>query len=143
MLSPSFQPSLLYITALKRKIHLRLITAEMGSALRASLILCLVIAAAPLSCSANSNAGQAASAKQVVFKPMFVLIGDSITEYGFEAPHGWALQLSAKYSRRADIINRGFGGTPNVHVALFGCIVAPDGARTAVVARKPLGSDCC
>jgi hypothetical protein len=41
---------------------------------------------------------------------MFVLIGDSITEYGFEAPHGWALQLSAKYARRADIINRGFGG---------------------------------
>lgn len=41
---------------------------------------------------------------------LFAVCMCSITEYGFEAPHGWALQLSAAYSRRADIINRGFGG---------------------------------
>lgn len=45
-----------------------------------------------------------------IFKPMIVLTGDSITEYGQQLPHGWALQLAAAYGRRADVVNRGFGG---------------------------------
>ena len=71
--------------------------------------LLLVLIACPA--SARLNAYKAAfKTNQSLFKPMMVLIGDSMTEYGFQAPHGWALQLSAAYSRRADIINRGFGG---------------------------------
>lgn len=48
--------------------------------------------------------------KQALIKPIIVLIGDSITENGNEVPHGWALQLASAYTRRADIMNRGFGG---------------------------------
>lgn len=80
---------------------------------QAALLLLLVIAAvvAPQRAAADyNNVKSTFKTSQAVFRPMFVLIGDSITEYGFDAPHGWALQLSAKYARRADIINRGFGG---------------------------------
>jgi hypothetical protein len=78
----------------------------------AGLALLLLIAVAPATASTSNfnNVKASLRSNQALFKPMFVLIGDSITEYGFDAPHGWALQLSAKYSRRADIINRGFGG---------------------------------
>lgn len=73
------------------------------------MALLLMIAVAPAAAEFNSVKA-AFKSNQALFRPMFVLIGDSITEYGFEAPHGWALQLSSKYARRADIINRGFGG---------------------------------
>ena len=81
-------------------------------ALIGCLLLITLTAVAPAAASSDNfnNVKAALRSNQAVFKPMFVLIGDSITEYGFDAPHGWALQLSAKYSRRADIINRGFGG---------------------------------
>jgi hypothetical protein len=78
-------------------------------AVAACLVLLIAITGAPA--AANYNAVKNTfKTSQAVFKPMFVLIGDSITEYGFEAPHGWALQLASRYSRRADVINRGFGG---------------------------------
>jgi type VI protein secretion system component VasK len=44
-----------------------------------------------------------------LFKPMIVLTGDSITEYG-QKENGWALSLASTYARRADVVNRGFGG---------------------------------
>lgn len=77
----------------------------------ALLLLVITAVVAPQRAAADYNNVKATfKTSQAVFRPMFVLIGDSITEYGFEAPHGWALKLSAKYARRADIINRGFGG---------------------------------
>ncbi len=42
-------------------------------------------------------------------RPLFVLFGDSITQRGF-APGGWAARLADKYSRRADVVNRGYSG---------------------------------
>lgn len=75
----------------------------------AASALLLLIAVSPSAATYN-NVKATFKVDQALFRPMFVLIGDSITEYGFQAPHGWALQLSAKYARRADIINRGFGG---------------------------------
>lgn len=81
----------------------------MGQQALALLVIAVVVA--PQRALANyNNVKSTFKTSQAVFRPMFVLIGDSITEYGFDAPHGWALQLSAKYARRADIINRGFGG---------------------------------
>eukprot|EP00775_Hariotina_reticulata_P013145 gene13145-13275_t len=47
--------------------------------------------------------------KPALFKPMLILVGDSITEFGF-IDDGWGLQLARAYSRKADVINRGFGG---------------------------------
>lgn len=44
-----------------------------------------------------------------LFKPMFVLAGDSITEFGF-VDGGWGIMLAETYRRKADVINRGFGG---------------------------------
>lgn len=83
----------------------------------ASVFLC------PSPTAASSNAVKRTfKTNQAIFKPMIVLIGDSITEYGFDAPHGWALQLAGSYSRRADIINRGFGG---------GCTAQPQGLGPA------------
>lgn len=80
----------------------------------AASALLLLIAVAPAAASYN-NVKATFKTNAALFRPMFVLIGDSITEYGFQAPHGWALQLSAKYARRADIINRGFGGGLSSH----------------------------
>jgi lysophospholipase L1-like esterase len=40
-----------------------------------------------------------------------VLFGDSITQHGFNPElNGWAASLAHYYSRRADVINRGFSG---------------------------------
>ncbi|GBF95364.1 isoamyl acetate-hydrolyzing esterase [Raphidocelis subcapitata] len=53
----------------------------------------------------------------VPFKPphgwkrsTIVVFGDSLTEMGTSTPGGWVTGLAAMYSRRADILNRGFGG---------------------------------
>jgi len=46
-------------------------------------------------------------------RPSIILFGDSITQYGFGvegSPLGWAAFLAAAYSRRADVLNRGFSG---------------------------------
>ncbi|KDD72970.1 hypothetical protein H632_c2680p1 [Helicosporidium sp. ATCC 50920] len=43
------------------------------------------------------------------FRPVWLLFGDSITQYGFE-PQGWGMHIASQYERRIDLINRGFGG---------------------------------
>ena len=41
----------------------------------------------------------------------FVLFGDSLTQRGFEVEHrGWAAALANAYTRKADVINRGYSG---------------------------------
>jgi lysophospholipase L1-like esterase len=48
---------------------------------------------------------------------MILLFGDSITEQGFgiNGKVGWASLLAADYSRRADVLNRGFFGYNSKH----------------------------
>ena len=56
----------------------------------------------------------------VRIRPTIVLFGDSITQQGFGwtgASAGWASLLSRDYSRRADVLNRGFSGY-NTRMAL-------------------------
>mmetsp|Transcript_23398 Transcript_23398/g.32787 ORF Transcript_23398/g.32787 Transcript_23398/m.32787 type:complete len:282 (-) Transcript_23398:192-1037(-) len=50
-------------------------------------------------------------------RPAIILFGDSITQQGFgwEGSTGWASLLSADYSRRADVLNRGFSGYNTRH----------------------------
>ncbi|GMY14854.1 GDSL esterase/lipase At5g62930-like [Fagus crenata] len=50
-------------------------------------------------------------------RPQIVLFGDSITEQAFRAG-GWGAALADTYSRKADIVNRGYGGY-NTRWALF------------------------
>jgi len=48
-----------------------------------------------------------------------LLFGDSITQFGFGCPpdttYGWASLLSMAYTRRADVLNRGFSGYNTRH----------------------------
>eukprot|EP00389_Voromonas_pontica_P014026 GDKH01021703.1.p1 GENE.GDKH01021703.1~~GDKH01021703.1.p1 ORF type:complete len:255 (+),score=42.35 GDKH01021703.1:114-878(+) len=44
-----------------------------------------------------------------VSRPCFLLLGDSITQWGF-APGGWVGRLAEKYQRKADILARGYAG---------------------------------
>ncbi|KAJ3076954.1 hypothetical protein HDU98_010230 [Podochytrium sp. JEL0797] len=39
-----------------------------------------------------------------------VLFGDSLTEFGGSSSSGWAAQLTANYTRKLDVLNRGFRG---------------------------------
>lgn len=56
-------------------------------------------------------------------RPSIILFGDSITEqaFGFKGPDfppiefGWASLLAADYSRRADVLSRGFSGYNSRH----------------------------
>ncbi|VFQ95641.1 unnamed protein product [Cuscuta campestris] len=50
-------------------------------------------------------------------RPEIVLFGDSITEQSFRSG-GWGSSLADYYSRKADILNRGYGGY-NTRWALF------------------------
>lgn len=52
-------------------------------------------------------------------RPSIILFGDSITEqaFGLDGQVGWASLLASDYSRRADVLNRGFSGY-NTRLAL-------------------------
>ncbi|XP_050257081.1 GDSL esterase/lipase At5g62930 [Quercus robur] len=50
-------------------------------------------------------------------RPRIVLFGDSITEQSFRSG-GWGAALADTYTRKADIVNRGYGGY-NTRWALF------------------------
>eukprot|EP00879_Flechtneria_rotunda_P019299 GHRR01020268.1.p1 GENE.GHRR01020268.1~~GHRR01020268.1.p1 ORF type:complete len:273 (+),score=88.15 GHRR01020268.1:378-1196(+) len=43
-------------------------------------------------------------------RPWFVFLGDSLTEMGQSADGGWVTRVAAAYNRKADVLNRGFGG---------------------------------
>jgi isoamyl acetate esterase len=57
---------------------------------------------------------------QFVLRPAILLIGDSLTQYGYGllpcVESGWAGLLSAAYVRRADVLNRGYSGYNTRHV---------------------------
>eukprot|EP00523_Entomoneis_sp_CCMP467_P013983 CAMPEP_0168792394 /NCGR_PEP_ID=MMETSP0725-20121227/14497_1 /TAXON_ID=265536 /ORGANISM="Amphiprora sp., Strain CCMP467" /LENGTH=284 /DNA_ID=CAMNT_0008843037 /DNA_START=129 /DNA_END=983 /DNA_ORIENTATION=+ len=63
--------------------------------------------------SSFSTTSTISTAPAVRIRPSIVLLGDSITEYAFGvegALLGWATLLAAAYTRRADVLNRGFSG---------------------------------
>jgi isoamyl acetate esterase len=54
-------------------------------------------------------------------RPCIVLLGDSLTQFGFgdigaNVTVGWASHLAARYSRRCDVLNRGFSGYNSQHI---------------------------
>lgn len=44
-----------------------------------------------------------------MFRPQFVLFGDSITQKSF-SPGGWGAAVADAYQRKADVVNRGYSG---------------------------------
>lgn len=74
-------------------------------------------------------------------RPIIVLFGDSITQQGFgwEGGTGWVSLLSSTYSRRADVINRGYSGYNTRHgVNLLPQIFGT--TTTMTPSQDPLGS---
>ncbi|KAF7092941.1 hypothetical protein CFC21_095384 [Triticum aestivum] len=69
----------------------------------------------PPICLTDASAGGAGS--QDMLRPRLVLFGDSITEQSFR-PGGWGAALADTYSRKADVVVRGYGGY-NSRWALF------------------------
>lgn len=51
-------------------------------------------------------------------RPVILLLGDSLTEQGFgmQGRVGWAGLLAAAYSRRADVVQRGYFGYNTNHI---------------------------
>jgi hypothetical protein len=66
-------------------------------------------------------------------RPAFVLFGDSITQRG-GAVGGWATRLAERYTRRADVVNRGYSGYNTAWATHLLPLVFPQ-ARSALVAR--------
>jgi lysophospholipase L1-like esterase len=47
--------------------------------------------------------------RERMFRPQFVLFGDSITQKSFQVG-GWGAALTHAYQRKVDVVNRGFSG---------------------------------
>ena len=43
-------------------------------------------------------------------REQILLVGDSLTQRGFDSKKGWVSKLASTYARRADVINRGYSG---------------------------------
>uniref|UniRef100_A0ACD6ACW2 Uncharacterized protein n=1 Tax=Avena sativa TaxID=4498 RepID=A0ACD6ACW2_AVESA len=67
----------------------------------------------PICLAADASAGS----QEPLLRPRLVLFGDSITEQSFR-PGGWGAALADTYSRKADVVVRGYGGY-NTRWALF------------------------
>ncbi|XP_078428362.1 GDSL esterase/lipase At5g62930-like [Wolffia australiana] len=74
-------------------------------------------------------------------RPRIVLFGDSITEQSF-SPGGWGASLAEAYSRKADIIVRGYGGY-NTRWAMYllGHIFPSDDPQPPVAATIFFGAN--
>ena len=97
---------------------------------------------APIS---GSTSGHYCSKASFRLRPSLLLFGDSITQYGFGCPpdttHGWASQMSAAYTRRADVLNRGFAGYNTRHALdlvprIFGPKVENDDDNELLLAKS-------
>ncbi len=76
----------------------------------------------------HNRLGQIGSS--VYRKKKVVAFGDSITQHGFNTDaHGWVAKLADWWTRRADVLNRGFSG----YNSRWGKIVFED----VVLAEKP------
>lgn len=59
----------------------------------------------------QQQAAQAVDLPTQAAKPTFIAVGDGLTEGAFSRKHnGWGLLMQERYVRKADVVNRGFGG---------------------------------
>ena len=59
---------------------------------------------------ASSSSSSSSSSRAGGSRAQILLIGDSLTQRGYDSKRGWVSKLSSTYSRRADVINRGYSG---------------------------------
>ena len=81
-------------------------------------------------------------------REQILLVGDSLTQRGFDSKKGWVSKLASTYARRADVINRGYSGyntkwvfdlmtrKPNLFVKKPTLVVVFLGANDAAVNHK-------
>ena len=72
-------------------------------------------------------------------RPSIVLFGDSITQqaFGVDGNIGWASLLAADYTRRADVINRGYSGyNTKMAIDLLPSLATGIGSHSALRACK-------
>ena len=81
-----------------------------------------------------------------------VLVGDSLTQRGYDSKKGWVSKLASSYVRRADVINRGYSGyntrwvldlmkrKPKLFVKKPTLVVVFLGANDAAAARRGVGA---
>ena len=74
-------------------------------------------------------------------RPQWVLFGDSITQRGF-GPGGWASVLADAYTRKVDVINRGYSGyTSRWAVHLLDQVFPPQAAADVQLATVFFGAN--
>lgn len=75
-------------------------------------------------------------------RPNFLLFGDSLTERSFDPSGGWGAALAHMYTRKADVINRGFGGyNSRMAVHLLPHIFSEEAVRNTILATIFLGAN--
>ncbi|KAF6262335.1 SGNH hydrolase-type esterase domain-containing protein [Scenedesmus sp. NREL 46B-D3] len=83
--------------------------------------------------NAGAAAGDAAQTVSVWRRPVVLLLGDSLTELGQAEDGGWSIKLTSAYTRKADVLNRGFSGF-NTHAALLAlCEITDNLSRQQVL----------
>lgn len=114
-----------------------------------SLLLLLLLPPRPAAASAHGDAvlshysahGSHRSHPPPPLRPTVLAFGDSITQYGW-SQGGWVARLAEHYSRKADVLNRGYGGY-NTRLALASLLplVAPEGGHPPALAVVFFGAN--
>ena len=73
-------------------------------------------------------------------RPAFVLFGDSLTQRG-GAVGGWATRLAERYTRRADVVNRGYSGYNTAWATHLLPLVFPPSAEAPALVTVFLGAN--
>ncbi|PAA57490.1 hypothetical protein BOX15_Mlig011782g1, partial [Macrostomum lignano] len=67
--------------------------------------------------------------------PRVILLGDSLTQFGWSSTSGWVARIADSLARRCDIVNRGFSGYNSRWCRLIAPDLFPaDSLKTAVAA---------
>ena len=82
----------------------------------------------------------AAAMAGTALRPVFVLFGDSITQRG-GAVGGWATRLAERYTRRADVVNRGYSGYNTAWATQLLPLVFPPGSQVPALVTVFLGAN--
>lgn len=79
-------------------------------------VVCLAVACGGIACGAiglflgsNPDCKQTSPMRPTASRPLFMLLGDSLTQYGADS-NGWSTLLQGNYRRSADVLNRGLSG---------------------------------
>lgn len=114
-----------------------------GSALSAAMATAVAMEASATGCSPPARSPRPALATSDGTRPAIVLLGDSITQFGFR-PGGWAAMVADKYQRTADVVQRGFSGyTTRWALRVVPSLFPPEGIAPLLVIVFLGANDAC